>query len=208
MVVMQWIVAHEKGVLRLFVVILVVVLAYVVWAHFHSPRTVTFECQEQAATATGVKQAADNAQVPLSSFQTKEVAQYIQSSVNIPPTNIVPTTGANLKQTIAQEQNKFKADFTIVTDPKNPSITINPATIPPYIPVTLNQYNIKAYPAHLIQIGGSYQEIMIAYSWKVNVPKIPIIAPNGDIGYLGVYSHANFNHPDMSRIGMMLTIPK
>ena len=31
---------------------------------------------------------------------------------------------------------------------------------------------------------GSYQKVMPAYSWKVN---IPIVSSHGDVGYLGVY---------------------
>lgn len=62
--------------------------------------------------------------------------------------------------------------------------------------------------SHLIQAGGSYQEVFAAYSWKVNVPKILIIAQHSAVGYLGFYDHANFDQPRMSRIGIILNIPK
>ena len=72
----------------------------------------------------------------------------------------------------------------------------------------MNQYNIKAYPARLVQIGGSYQEVMASYSWKVTIPKIPFVAPHGDIGYVGIYSHVNLDNYSSSRVGIVLTIPK
>ena len=208
MAAFQWIAAHEKGILRAFVVLLVIALMCIAWAHFHPARPVTFESHKQASSPAGVEQAADTAQVPISPAQASAIATAIKQDVDKPPDTAVQTTGAQMQQTVAKETQKFKADFAIVTDPKNPSMVIKPAAILPNTPVILQQFNIKAYPDRLIQVGGSYQEVFAAYSWKVSVPKIPIIAPHGDVGYLGIYSHANLDHPEMSRIGIMLTIPR
>lgn len=130
---------------------------------------------------------------------------------------MVQTTGAKLEETIQAELKKSGGQFAIVTDPKHPaSVPVLPPTnaasakaepIAPAAPVILNQYNIKAYPDRLFQIGGSYQEVFAAYSWKVDVPKIPLIVPHGNTGYLGVYGHANLDRPDQSRMGVILTIP-
>ena len=208
MAFIQWVIANEKPIARVLLVLLVIALMCIAWAHFHPARPVTFESQKQASTPAGVEQAADNAQVPISPAQASAIATAIEQDADKPPAAVVQTTGAQLQQTVAKETQKFKADFAIVTDPKNSSMAIKPAAIPPNTPVVFNQYNIKAYPDRLIQIGGSYQEVFAAYSWKVNVSKIPLIAPHGDVGYLGLYSHANLDHPDTSRIGIMLTIPK
>jgi hypothetical protein len=208
MAVISWIDNHPRVVFNIALVVIVVLAGIMAWTHFHPPKSETFESQQVAETPVGVQQAANNAQVPLATGQAFEVAKYIQATVNTPPVATVATTGAQLQQTISQEQYKFKADFSIVTDPKNATLAVTPATIAPNTPITLNQFNIQAYPAHLLQIGGSYQEVMMAYSWKVAVPKIPIIAPHGDIGYLGLYSHANFDQPRMSRVGIMLTIAR
>lgn len=218
----QWIVAQEKSILRLLVVFLSLVLTYFVWAHFHPLQTVTLESQEQAQTVAGVQQAANAARVPISAEQDAMIASAIKQDADKTPDSVVQTTGAKLEETIQTELQKSGGQFSIVTDPKNtdkvPTLTqvsgktvttaVKAEAISPNTPVTLNQYNIKAYPDRLIQVGGSYQEVLAAYSWKVNVPKMPLIAPHGDVGYFGIYGHANLDHHDMSRIGIMLTIPK
>jgi len=192
--------------------------------------TATYESQQRAETPQGVREAANNAQVPLSVSQETRVAQAVRESVNEPPAAVVTTTGSKLQETIKSELQKSGGRFSIITDPAHPANVpvaapsaagsagkTTPATaagaatvtaIPPNATVTLNQYNIKAYPDRLIQIGGSYQEVLAAYSWRVTVPKIPIIAPRGDVGYLGLYGHANFDQPGASRVGILLTIPK
>lgn len=208
MTAFHWIAAHEKGILRTFVVLLIIVLMCFAWARSHPARPGTFESQQQASTPAGVEQDADNAQVPISPAQASAIAHAIQQDADKPPIAVVQTAGGQLQQIVAKETQKFKADFAIVTDPKNPSTAIKPAAILPNTPVVLNQYNVQAYPDHLIQVGGSYMEVFAAYSWKTSVPKIPLIAPHGDIGYLGFYAHANLDHPETSRIGIMLTIPK
>ncbi|MDR3565602.1 MAG: hypothetical protein P4N59_29760 [Negativicutes bacterium] len=220
MAVIQWIIANEKTILRVMVVLLAAGILYFVWARLHPAKVVTFESQQQASTPTGVEGAANAAEVPISSAQAAEIASVIKHDAGKPPNAVVQTNGASLIDTAKKELQKFGGQFSIVTEPKNPAIipalsltgkTVTSAkggTLSPNTPVTLNQYNIKAYPDRLIQVGGSYQELFAAYSWRVNVPKIPLIAPRGDIGYLGVYGHANLDNPGMSRIGIILTIPK
>lgn len=201
--------------LALAVIILLVGLLF--WNRAHPPVTITLESQEQAATPAGVERAANAAQVPLSPTQTAAIARAIKSSEDKAPDAVVQTTGAKLEETIRAELKKSGGQFAIVTDPKHPdhipslpSAGADPApneSIAPSAPVILNQYNIKAYPDRLFQIGGSYQEVFAAYSWKVDVPKIPLIVPHGNTGYLGVYGHANLDRPDQSRMGVILTIP-
>lgn len=178
---------------------------------------ITLESQEQAATPAGVERAASAAQVPLSPTQTAAIAGAIKKSVDNVPDAVVQTTEAKLEETIRAELKKSGGQFAIVTDPKHPAtIPVVPAAsaasaqaeaIVPNAPVILNQYNIKAYPDRLFQVGGSYQEVFAAYSWRVSVPKLPGIAPRGNTGYLGVYGHANLDRPEQSRVGILLTIP-
>lgn len=200
---------------------MIILTGLLIWDKLHPPRPVTFESQQQASTPAGVEKAANAGQVSISPAQASAIANAIKNDADKPPDAVVQTTCARLEAAIKTELQKSGGQFAIVTDPKNPaSVPVLPitgkavttpanvATIPPKTPVTLNQYNIKAYPDRFIQVGGSYQEVFAAYSWKVDVPKVPLIASHGDIGYLGFYCHANLDHPDMSRIGMMLTIPK
>lgn len=201
--------------LALAVIIFLVGLLF--WNRAHPPVPITLESQEQAATPAGVERAASAAQVPLSPTQTAAIAGAIKKSVDNVPDAVVQTTEAKLEETIRAELKKSGGQFAIVTDPKHPAtIPVVPAAsaasaqaeaIVPNAPVILNQYNIKAYPDRLFQVGGSYQEVFAAYSWRVSVPKLPVIAPRGNTGYLGVYGHANLDRPEQSRVGILLTIP-
>jgi hypothetical protein len=201
--------------LALAIILLLVGLLF--WNRTHPPAPVTLASQEQAATPAGVERAANAAQVPLSPSQATAIASEIKESEEKAPDAVVQTTGAKLEETIRAELKKSGGQLAIVTDPKHPDrVPVLPPAgaapakgeaIAPSTPVILNQYNIRAYPTRLIQVGGSYQEVFAAYSWKVDVPKVPIIAPHGNTGYLGVYGHANLDRPDQSRIGVILTIP-
>lgn len=220
MAALQWLKTNEKLVLRALVALLVLVVFCFVWARLHPAKVVTFESQQQASTPSGVKESANAAAVSVSPKQAAEIANVIKNEVDRAPEAVIITSGSGLIDTVKKELQKSGGQFSIITEPKNPAsvptlsltgktgTSIKAGTISLNTPVTLNQYNIKAYPDRLIQVGGSYQEVFAGYSWKVSVPKIPLIAPHGDIGYLGFYGHVNLDHPDMSRIGVMLTVPK
>ena len=213
------IMANEKWILRALVIILVMALLILGWNLLHPPQKVTFESQKNATTAQGAQEAANNAQIPLVHGQAAEVGVLISEAAKTPPAASVEATGETLEKVVLQEQKTAKADFSIVADAKNPNLTpvvgngkivpaANTEVITQNTPVILNQYNVKAYPDQLLQVGGSVNEVMIAYSWRVNVPKIPLIAPKGDVGYIGVYGHYNADVPGNSRVGIMLTIPR
>lgn len=222
MLIFGWINHHARVLLCVALGLILLLAGILVWGKLHPPLTVTFETREQAATLAGVEKAANAAQVSISPSQAADIANVIKEGEDRAPDAVVQTTGESLDQTIKTELQKSGGQFAIVTDSKNSASV--PAPLPesskvaaalanagvllPGTPVTLNQYNIKAYPDRLIQVGGSYQEVFVAYSWKVDVPRIPLVAPHGAFGYLGVYGHANFDHPEMSRVGIMLTIPK
>lgn len=214
---LAWIDNHARVLLGLALAVILLLAGLLFWSREHPPAPITLESQEQAATLAGVERAANAAQVPLSPSQAAAIAGAIKESEEKAPDAVVQTTGAKLEETIGAELKKSGGQFAIVTDPKHPdripalpSAGAAPAkteAIAPDAQVILNQYNIRAYPARLIQVGGSYQEVFAAYSWKVDVPKIPLIVPHGNTGYLGVYGHANLDRPDQSRIGVILTIP-
>lgn len=219
--ILSWI-ANRPRVVLCIAMVMFALAGMLVWDKLHQPAQITLESQQRAETPTGVERAANAALVPISPAQAAAIAAEIKDDADKLPDAVVRTTGARLEDTIKTELQKSGGQFAIVTVPKNPesvpalpptndkavTIPANAGTISPNTPVTLNQYNIKAYPDRLIQVGGSCQEVFAAYSRKVDVPKIPLIAPHGGVGYLGVYGHANFDRPDMSRAGIMLTIPK
>lgn len=221
--IFAWIDKHARVLLCITLALVLLLAGILVWDRLHPPVPVSLESRQEATAPAGAEKAAGAAQVPLLPAQAAAVAKAIKEDGDNPPDDAVQTTGAKLKDTIKTELQKSGGQFAVVTEPKkdwtgvpaSASITgkainavANVGRALPNTPVTLNQYNIKAYPDRLIQVGGSYQEVFAAYSWKVDVPKIPLIAPHGDIGYLGVYGHANFDLPATSRIGIMLTIPR
>lgn len=209
---LAWIDNHARVLLGLALAVIILLVGLLFWSRAHPPVPVTLVSQEQAATPAGVERAANAAQVPLSPSQATAIASAIRESEEKAPDAVVQTTEAKLEETIKAELKKSGGQFAIVTDPKHPDrVPVLPSAkaeaTTASAPVILNQYNIKAYPDRLFQVGGSYQEVFVAYSWKVDVPKVPIIAPHGNTGYLGVYGHANLDRPDQSRMGIILTIP-
>ena len=142
------------------VILLLVGLLF--WNRAHPPAPITLEPQEQAATTSGVERAANAAQVTLSPSQAAAIASVIKKSEDKAPDAVLQTTGAKLEETIQAELKKSGTQFAIVTDPKHPaSIPVLPSAIAaptkvepiaPSAPITLNQYNIKAYPGRLFQM--------------------------------------------------------
>lgn len=219
MFIIRWLAAHERPAIHVLLVFLAVIAVCCGWAWLHPPQPVVFQSQQQAGTLAGVEGAANNARVPLAASQASRVAQSIQVAAQTQPAAYVVTTGAKMQATVQTELKKSGGQFAIVSDPAHPESTpvVAPAgkpvppnaeIIPPASTVTLNQYNIKAYPDRLIQIGVSYHEVFAGYSWRVSVPKLSLLAPHGAVGYLGAYAHINTDQPADSRAGVLLTIPQ
>lgn len=222
LLIFGWIGHHARALVCVALVLILLLAGVLVWGKLHPPVSVTFESREQAATPAGAETAADAAQVPILPTQAADIANVIKQGEDRASDAVVQTTGESLGATIKTELQKSGGQFAIVTGSHKPASVPEPppgisktvaawekvGTLMPGTPVTLNQYNIKAYPDRLIQVGGSYQEALIAYSWKVDIPKILLVTPHGAVGYLGVYGHVNFDRPEISRVGIMITIPK
>lgn len=219
MSIIRWLAAHERPAIHVLLVFLAAMAICYGWARMHPPQPVVFESQQQASTPAGVEEAANIAQVPLTASQASRVAQSIQAAAKTPPGAYIVTSGAKVQATVQTELKKSGGQFAIVTDPAHPYSTPvampagklappNAEIIPPAATVTLNQYNIKAYPDRLVQIGVSHHEVFTSYSWRVSVPKLPLLAPHGAAGYLGTYAHIDTDQPANSRAGVLLTIPQ
>lgn len=185
MSIIRWLAAHERPAVHVLLVFLAAMAVCYGWARLRPPQPVVFESQHQASTLAGVEGAANIAQVPLTASQASRVAQSIQVAPKTQPAASVVTTGAKAQATVQTELKKSGGQFAIVTDPVHPDSTPyavpagkpappNTETIPSTATVTLNQYNIKAYPDRLVQIGVSYHEVFTSYSWRVSVPKLPL----------------------------------
>ncbi len=161
--------------------ILLLVIGFFIWQHFHPPQAAdqppapVYETYDQSHSADGVQQAAEESGVHLDLPQQQEILQDIQASDTRRPDSVVQTIGAQLASAVKTEQVKSGADFTIVS-PAKPDPTMAAGTpgqlptLPANTPVTLNQYNIKAYPDKLIEatIYGD-KSADIAYMSKVKV---------------------------------------
>ncbi len=93
------------------------------------------------------------ANVNISKSQAAEIAVAVQEKKK--PAAVIHTTVSELPNIIELERQKVKADFAIVTDPKQPAKQVKPAELPRNSKVVFNQYNVKAYPQHLL-LGSVY----------------------------------------------------
>lgn len=185
------------------------------WNHFHkhvvgNPPAPVYETYEQSHSAGGVQAAAKQSGVSLTLPQEKEIIEAIQESDGKKPDSVVATTGAQLAAAVKTEQIKSGADFTIVSPSKPGESGIKQAsntsstTLPKLQdnqPVTLNQYNIKAYPDRLLEASvygdGSGD---VAYLSKVKVL--------GMTGYVGPTVKYDPNKTTSKvTVGARITVP-
>ncbi|MCE5286954.1 MAG: hypothetical protein LLG02_14070 [Pelosinus sp.] len=190
----------QKWIVAAIVLILLGIGGYLIWAHMHPPQPVTYESQQQAETPQGIERAADNAGVIISTRQATDVAQQIENIVveNKAPDKIVETTGAELASVVKSEQQKSGADFSIITNPKEPNKQVDTKELAKNNPaISLNQYNIKAYPDKLIE--GTYynsDDYDIGYMSKVKIL--------GKQGYVGPVIQSEDKN---IRVGVRVSVP-
>lgn len=181
MTVIQWVCSHKKQIGVCFLAIAILAGGYLLYQHFHPPQLVTTESQQQAETPEGISLAAHNAQVDMLQSQLKEAAQQIAALKNQPPNTIVQTIPVQVPYVVEQQREKAGADFAIVTDPANPTTPVDlkqVAQLPANTPVTLNQYNVQAYPQHMAEVSYySGNSGDVAYMSRVKV--------FGKTGYVG-----------------------
>lgn len=171
-----------------------------VWAynHWHHPQPVTYLPQHQAETPQGVQEAANNAGVHISPGQAQEVAHAVHEATTRPPDRVIQTTGAGITQALDSVQQQTGVQIQIVTDRAKPD---NPPEKPkPDQAVTLNVYNTKVYPKHLLEVTVYRNAADVAYMTRVTVFK--------HTGYLGpVVSYDGGRAGSKVRVGARLTIP-
>ena len=139
------------------VILLTALLTAYLYSVFKPAETVTTESQKQAETVEGVKKAAENANITINTGQAQEASEkikYIYASGEAPQYTII-TTGDKARETVREEQEKSKADFSIVTDKNNPDEAVDLDSIPKDTKVELNQYNINAYKKvlHTVEVS-------------------------------------------------------
>lgn len=171
---------------------------------FAPPVITQYMSQNDAQKPESIQNAADASKTNISPEQRDSIAHDIERASGAKPDEQILTTGANLQSTLDNLHQNTNSDFQIVTDPQKPNQKPN---IIPNQPYDLNVYNIKAYPSQLITIqydAGSYS---IGNSWRVNVPKIPLLLSKGATGYIGIYDR--FDHVQHKNfVGVSITIPR
>ena len=137
-------------------ILITAVIAYAVseMYHYWHDKPVTTMSQEEAETPKGVETASQNAGVPISPTQAKEVAKEIQVIRNTEqvPVYIVQSTGATVEKDSEKAVKDNHADFAILTDPSDKDKEVDISSIPEDTKVELNQYNVQAYKPVIRQV--------------------------------------------------------
>ena len=137
-------------------ILITAVIAYAVNEiyHYWHDKPVTTMSQEEAETPKGVETASQNAGVPVSPTQAKEVAREIQVIRNTEqvPVYIVQSTGATVEKDSEKAVKDNHADFAILTDPSDKDKEVDISSIPEDTKVELNQYNVQAYKPVIRQV--------------------------------------------------------
>lgn len=138
------------------VMLITAVIAYAVNRvyHYWHDKPVTTMSQEEAETPRGVETASQNAGVPVSPTQAKEVAREIQviRETEQVPVYVVQSTGATVEKDSEKAVKDNHADFTILTDPSDKDKEVDISSIPEDTKVELNQYNVQAYKPVIRQV--------------------------------------------------------
>ena len=137
----------------------ILITAVVVYAgnklyHYWHDKPVTTMSQEEAETPKGVETASQNAGVPVSPTQAKEVAREIQviRETEQVPVYVVQSTGATVEKDSEKAVKDNHADFAILTDPSDKDKEVDISSIPEDTKVELNQYNVQAYKPVIRQV--------------------------------------------------------
>ena len=181
---------------RILTLLLVLAVCFLIYQHFQKP-TVVSAPHYQVITPSGlIKVALDN-KFHISKYQAESFSEQIKESEGKAPEVIIPAKGSTWEKMSKDYAAKVKADFAIVTDPKNPNQKPNP---PKDSTVNLNQYNLFAYPKTQAVIAYSPgTEVILSYQWK-------IIKAKGFQGYIGPYGRVDLNDGQRSSLGVMIIL--
>ncbi|WP_196595325.1 hypothetical protein [Pectinatus frisingensis] len=193
MAVINFIKNHKKIIVGALAAIILGVGAYFIYQYLHPAQPVTNESQEQAETPSGVETAADNAQVPISGSQAQEAAQQIKYIVSSgqQPQYVVYTTANEAPAAEKAAQEKAGADFAIVTDPANPTETVDTSKLSSDTQISLNQYNVQAYKKTLHTVSYAPKSVRDPSPKEVGYSVSRKITKDGQ--YLGVGVDYNFD---------------
>lgn len=175
------------------------VAEYFLYQYLHPAQPVTAESQQQAETPAGISLAAHNAKVGLMQDQLDSAGKQIALLKNLPPDVIIKTVPYQVEKTVVQYVKTSGADFAIVTDPKNPDKVVDlkeVAKLPATTPITLNEYNIKAYKKVIrgVTLYPSFAGITPSGLKEIEGDISRKISKDGK--YIGIAGSYNFEHKE------------
>lgn len=196
--------SRQRLILSIAVVLLLLSTTYFAWHFFQEPVKVVSLSRPEAETPAGIAGAAETGHTPLRAEQAGEIAAKIKAvrEQGEFPTKTLAVSGAEVRTEVARLADKSKSDFTILT-PKDGKF---PAKLEGERKVSLDVYNIRAYPRTLIGIGVSRTGTDLSWLRRFDVGKLPLLLPKGGVGYIGPYIRTEHGRsgPDY---GVRLMIP-
>jgi hypothetical protein len=161
-------------------------IGYAIWG-VQEPKIISIP-QHQTESSEGVKQAASEAGVEISKEQADEIAADVPKAQK---EYTVTTTVKDLPETAEAERKKAEADYSMITDPKNPEKSFDLSKYESTLPIELNQYNVRAYKKRLR--GINYYPSTIT-DWKPAMISADYSVKVSDSGkYLGVTAAYNWD---------------
>lgn len=177
-------------------ILIVVAIGFLIYQHFQKPPVVSVPHNE-VTTASGLIKVTLANNFKISKYQAESFSEQIRKSEGKPPSSTIATTGSAWEEMAKKQASKVGADFSLVTDPSKPNQKPNP---PKDCVVSLNQYNLMAYPKKLATVAyAPSKELMASYQWK-------IIKGSGWQGYVGPYGRFDLNDSKGSSAGIMITV--
>lgn len=146
-----------KWILIGIIAILIGVLAYIGYNHYSNekePQVVTTNIETATDPDKLQKLINQNSNANLNKYQTREVTNTITKIVerDRQPETVVTSTGKNYEKVAQKEATKRNADAVVVTPSQGETKQIE--DIKDSDVVNLNQYNIQAYPKHIMSVGA------------------------------------------------------
>ena len=142
-----------------------------------------------------------NSNSHITDSQSREIVKQIEyiAVENKQPEYVVQTTREKLDEVSKAEQKKHDADAAIIAPSNDNKYSFDIDKLPANTPVNLNQYNIKAYPKHLLSMTAmSDKSASISYQTKVKI--------FGATGYIGPAVSYN-GESKKGAVGLSVTIP-
>jgi len=176
--------APRLSLLLFIALVLIIVAAIFVKLQHDKKIPVVSMSQAQSEDGKEIAKAAEIIRVPLARSHAMEIAKKIETEKQRSPDKVEHIASQVIDKKVKDISQGLGADLTIITNP------VKPQQIPDIKSgneVSLNVYNIKAYPSKLLEVGIGSRGSDLAYLHRVDLPRIPLILPKGSVSYMGPF---------------------